>query len=197
MKERRPLAAMRARAEALAADLAPYCARIEIAGSIRRGKPTVADIELVAAPRFTPSPDDLFGTPRNALDAYARERLAAGAWHHRLDKNGHPACGERFKRLTIEGDAVDLFVVLPPAQWGLALLVRTGSADFSAKCMTAKSRGGFMPDGCGVHDFGIYCGGTRDGSGYQGGTLIETPEESDVFKVLGVPWIEPAVREVA
>ncbi len=31
--------------------LAPYCERIEIAGSIRRKKPEVKDIELVAIPK--------------------------------------------------------------------------------------------------------------------------------------------------
>ncbi len=32
--------------------LAPYCERIEIAGSIRRKKPEVKDIELVAIPKL-------------------------------------------------------------------------------------------------------------------------------------------------
>jgi len=39
--------------------LAPYCERIEIAGSIRRGKPQVKDIELVAMPKMVPT--GLFG----------------------------------------------------------------------------------------------------------------------------------------
>jgi DNA polymerase/3'-5' exonuclease PolX len=46
-------------AEQCRAVLAPFCARIEIAGSIRRGKPQVKDIELVAMPRQVPT--GLFG----------------------------------------------------------------------------------------------------------------------------------------
>jgi DNA polymerase/3'-5' exonuclease PolX len=38
-------------AERVKAELAPYCERIEIAGSVRRRKPQVKDIELVAIPR--------------------------------------------------------------------------------------------------------------------------------------------------
>jgi len=38
-------------AEKTKALLAPYCERIEIAGSIRRKKPDVGDIELVAIPK--------------------------------------------------------------------------------------------------------------------------------------------------
>ena len=31
--------------------ISPYCERIEIAGSLRRGKPEVHDIEIVAEPK--------------------------------------------------------------------------------------------------------------------------------------------------
>lgn len=39
-------------AEALKADLKPYCEKIEIGGSIRRKKPEPNDIELVCIPKF-------------------------------------------------------------------------------------------------------------------------------------------------
>lgn len=38
-------------AEALIEELRPYCERISIAGSIRRGKQEVKDIEIVAVPK--------------------------------------------------------------------------------------------------------------------------------------------------
>ncbi len=38
-------------AEKVKAQLAPHCERIEIAGSIRRKKPDVGDIEIVAIPK--------------------------------------------------------------------------------------------------------------------------------------------------
>ncbi len=42
--------------------IAPACERVEVAGSIRRGKPQVGDIELVVIPRFeTKTVDDMFG----------------------------------------------------------------------------------------------------------------------------------------
>jgi hypothetical protein len=51
-------------AEQCRAALAPSCHRIEIAGSIRRGKPQVEDIELVALPKLVPA--DLFGDAMTA-----------------------------------------------------------------------------------------------------------------------------------
>lgn len=50
-------------ARILADDLRPHCSRIEIAGSIRRGKAWVNDIEIVAIPKQVPvaAAEDLFG----------------------------------------------------------------------------------------------------------------------------------------
>ena len=40
-------------AEELASGLEPGCTRIEIAGSVRRGKPEPHDLEIVAIPKST------------------------------------------------------------------------------------------------------------------------------------------------
>jgi DNA polymerase/3'-5' exonuclease PolX len=58
-KTQRPLPEAERVAAAIVADLAPFCARIQVAGSVRRRKEVVGDIELVAIPRYTPS--GLFG----------------------------------------------------------------------------------------------------------------------------------------
>jgi len=55
-----PLADARVIAESLMAALGPGCERIEIAGSIRRGRPDVGDIELVAIPRIEQIRDGFF-----------------------------------------------------------------------------------------------------------------------------------------
>ena len=46
-------------AERVVEILRPHCDRIEVAGSVRRGKPEVGDIEVVCIPRTTVS--GLFG----------------------------------------------------------------------------------------------------------------------------------------
>jgi DNA polymerase/3'-5' exonuclease PolX len=154
-----PLALARAVAEEARARLAPACVRLEIAGSIRRGRPDVADVELVAVPRVTPGRPDLFGAPTTAtgeLHALATELLAAGVLAHRPDKNGRPAFGEKLKRVVFTGAAgvlpLDLFAVTPPAQWGVIFTVRTGPGAFSTRLVTARRYGGGMPEGHRVRD---------------------------------------------
>jgi hypothetical protein len=58
-KTQRPLAEAERIAASIVADLAPSCARIQVAGSVRRHKQVVGDIEMVAIPRYAPA--GLFG----------------------------------------------------------------------------------------------------------------------------------------
>ena len=60
MKIKRTLAEAQEVADALIAELSRYCERIEIAGSLRRGKAEVGDLELVAVPKWEL---DFFGSP--------------------------------------------------------------------------------------------------------------------------------------
>jgi hypothetical protein len=118
--------------------LSPACERIEIAGSIRRGKQEPKDIELVCIPQIYAS-KDLFGvdgTQVNLLETLIGGLFRGKAYLAAI-KNG-----PRYKQLAlIEGIHLDLFIVLPPAQWGVQFLIRTGPADFSHWCVSPDSQG--------------------------------------------------------
>src|SRR5690242_13249258 len=125
----------RAEATALAWELlgllGPVCERIEIAGSIRRQRPTIGDIELVCIPRYGRKPADLFGELEtqgpNLLDIECDRLVNAGVLGRRFDKNDRPRWGSGLKWATYRGIAVDIFPVIAPAQWGVDFLLRTGS----------------------------------------------------------------------
>jgi DNA polymerase/3'-5' exonuclease PolX len=193
-KFRVPLAqAERIAAEALAL-LAPACRRIEIAGSIRRRRREVADVELVAVPILEPTQLDLWGATtreRDLLHDLCDLLLADGVLAHRPDTNGRRAFGPRFKRLVYEGHAggagtlpLDLFVVTPPAQFGAVLAVRTGPAEYSHRLVTPRQHGGGMPAGMRL----------EAGALWDGGRVVETPEERDFFAALGLVWLPPEQR---
>jgi len=64
------LAEAAADAEAFVAAVSPWCERIEVAGSVRRGKRDVGDVEYVVIPKFEEVPGPgLFGhtVERNVL----------------------------------------------------------------------------------------------------------------------------------
>ena len=114
-------------AEKLKKNLAPYCIKIEIAGSIRREKAEVGDIEIVCIPRR-------FKRKGKKKESHLDFQLK------KLEKKNKIRMikgGSRMKQFyLIRKDRtiiikVDLFCVLPPAQWGVIYMIRTGPASFS------------------------------------------------------------------
>lgn len=92
--------------------LRPHSERVQLAGSIRRGKANVKDIEIVASPLLYHEAD-LLG---EQVTVNPFERYSWG-WLGYVLKNG-----PRYKQLALAGyhgqtEAIylDLFIVLPPA----------------------------------------------------------------------------------
>ena len=186
------LAKAREIAREIVIELSPFCERIEVAGSIRREKPQVKDIEIVAVPRLEPTQAGLFGEPgepvnllRRKLDALVLE----GILKRRKDPSGTECWGERHQR-ALYGDGankvpVDLFGVLPPAEWGVIFAIRTGSAEFSRRMVTRRIYGGMMPEYTRVVDGALWRVDPhrRD----EKIELVPTPEEGDFFRAIGYP----------
>lgn len=102
--------------------LKPFCQRIEIAGSIRREKPEVGDIEIVCIPQ------DLTGFSVEV---------------NKLQKVKGEPTGKYTQRILLEGISLDLFIA-NEKNWGLIFAIRTGSADFSHKILAC----GWVKKGC-------------------------------------------------
>ena len=163
--------------------LAPYCTRIEIAGSVRREKSIVHDIELVAVPLIC-DVRDMFGTfisSQSALEVALPHLLTL--WGASAIKNG-----PKYKQFGLaENIKLDLFLVTPPAEWGVIFALRTGSADFSHRLVTSRKYGGFLPSYAKVRD-----GQVIDSNG----DSIPMPEEGDFLEFCGLPRdLPPKSRE--
>ena len=190
------LARARRLADKVAAELAPVCDRIEIAGSVRRGAAIVGDLELVAIPkRRGLLPDH----GASLLD----EKLVALVSDGRLVRDQG---GERYKRFgipAVQGLNLDLFISCAD-RWGVIFALRTGPADFSKALVTPRKYGGRLTDGLAVHDGRVWPAsnvfrGMIDAKGYHGpfvqtsGKPLDTPEELDFLHMAG-GWYEPAER---
>lgn len=140
-----------AKAQSLVELLSPACERIEIAGSLRRQKDQIGDIELVAIARRTPTLD-LFGTVTSSACEVAelleRENIPRV-------KQSRPVDGSKLKGFEWEGMGVDLFLCTPET-WALCLLIRTGSKDYSQWFVTAREKGGALPAGMRVAEQRLY-----------------------------------------
>jgi DNA polymerase/3'-5' exonuclease PolX len=185
-----PLGVARKIADELVAFLAPACARIEIAGSIRRERPDIGDIDLVCSPTIEREAAGLFGdefTERDLLHDLCCRRADEGILERRRDKNDRATWGPNLKRALFCGLSVDLQAVTDPSVWGAWYLIRTGPAEFNKALVTPVWQGGKMPAGFDWH------------SGFQlhrYGGRVETPTEAAVFDALGYVYQEPHERGV-
>lgn len=169
-------------AEKVVKELAPACQKICVAGSIRRKKKQVGDIEIVCIPKMQL---DLFGDPSGSILDIHLEQLAEEGriiksegdnkrWGPKW-KSFHPAAKPEIK--------VDLFITTA-WEWGYTFTIRTGPSDFSRLCVTPKQQGGFLPGHLRVAECRLW----------EGTTALETPEEWDFLLALGLRWIEPEDR---
>ena len=147
--------------------LAPHCYRCEIAGSIRRKKPDVGDIEIVAIPK--PYDTDLFES--GIATVINRWPAVKGILPCKYTQRIHP-----------EGIKVDFFFARPE-NWGLIFAIRTGSADYSHRVLAV----GWVRQGYHSEDGMV----TR-----KDGAPVPCCDERDLFRIAGVPWTEPENRNL-
>ncbi len=173
---KRPYEQMHKIACGLVERLQGACHRIEIAGSLRRKEKLIGDIEIVAIPILH---TNLFGEPTERSEV---DTLLA-SWPVTLIKNGPKQKAFDFVGSKGQTYKVDLF--LPTVEtWGCVYMLRTGSKEFAHKMVTPNWQGGFMPVGYKVKDTRVW----------RNGETLDTPEETDVFGLWGMGFIEPGAR---
>jgi DNA polymerase (family 10) len=178
----------------LVARMSAPCERVAVAGSLRRGKGLVGDIEIVAMPWLLDEPDGLWGTRKvSALDRLLSNLVAAGLLAGAESVGKVAAMGERYQKFAhVEsGLQVDLFIVRPPAQWGVIFLIRTGPAEFSQWLVTEARRRHFHVTGGALHRGSMGCIPSTSCE------VVDTPDEPAVFAALGMEYLRPAERGVA
>lgn len=178
---KRPYAQALPVAQEIVGKLRPYCHRIEVAGSLRRQRPLVGDIEIVAMAKYPIGIFEPDYKQPSALDLFFEGndvRLLIGG---KLYKKGQR---ERQKRFMYAGYQVDLFLAVPE-NWGLILWLRTGSESFGKWCVTLTGWGGAMPLNM-KSDGGFL---------WRDGEQVNTPEEVDFFSELGLPFIPVDMRD--
>lgn len=173
-----PLRAAENLALALLEQLAPHCDRIEIAGSIRRRKPIVGDIELCAVPRYLPN---LLGPSDTPAFAPVFTRLERDGLLTRI-KNG-----PKYKQFHIPalGCNLDLFLT-DAACWPVIFAIRTGPADFSKRLVTQRQFNGLLPNDHRVDQGRVWKYGQPE--------PLDFADERAFLEFTAGQWIEPEAR---
>ena len=165
---RLPLAQAEAIAVGVMEQLDPHCEVISLAGSIRRQRPTIGDIEIVCVPR-----------PYDASPLFASGlATVVNQWPK---VRGELPC-RYTQRLLPEGIKLDLFMVDADG-YGLQRAIRTGSAEWSHQVLAkAWVRAGFHSEG----------GLLRDHTG----RVVPCRTEGELFRLIGLAWVDPRDRDL-
>jgi DNA polymerase/3'-5' exonuclease PolX len=163
--------------------LQPYCTRISIAGSIRRQKQEVKDIEIVCIPRTIEEKHVTLFEP--VISHYRDPNFVFTVQD---DKYGHILMGRpdtgKYIKISVHGHDIniDLFIA-KPENWGYILAIRTGSADFSRRILAEGwVKAGYRGEEGMLHN-------------EETGAEIPVLEEIHLFKLIRLPYIFPRDRE--
>ena len=139
--------------------------RIEVAGSLRRWRETIGDIDLLVASTSATAIMDSF------TKAPTVERVLAH--------------GDTKSSVVVDrGLQIDLRVV-PEASWGAALLYFTGSKEHNVRLRGIALKRKLL-----LNEYGLYRVGEE-----KGGTPLASRTEEEIYGALGMDWIPPEVRE--
>lgn len=186
--------------------------RWEVAGSVRRRKPEVGDVEHVVIPKWESLPaDDLFATPEpaNLLLRRCDQLMLEGKIARHVygnDQRGAPKYrwGERNRGCEFRNFNHEIFTA-DFDNWGSKLAICTGPADFSRQLVTDIRASGHrnykgMVWRCStcpsVDERGLcepdcqWC----EGSGLKPENPVPVLTEKFFFELASMDWLEPEAR---
>jgi hypothetical protein len=188
-------------AESVIKRIAPFCEVANIAGSIRREKPEVKDIEIVCVPKKVKvGAVDLFGNDD-------RKTVVSPDFTEMINSLGEIIKGKADGRMMQiemkERIILDLFMPVPVDYWR-QFAIRTGSADYSHKIIAT----GWLKMGwCGTTDglrLQSECDGVKtpdDKTKWSLKKSVTRPtlppvwaSEQEFFDWLGVQYLHPRLR---
>jgi len=162
--------------------LDPVCERWIVAGSIRRRRPMVGDVEILYIPRFGDRQVDLFTVASMSLaDDAIESMLRSGLLAKRASRTGVFAWGDKNKLAVHQasGIGVDLFAATE-ATWWNALVCRTGGAESNKRIASrAIARG---------YHWNVYGPGFTQAAT---GEVVPMESEEAVFEFVGLEYEEP------
>lgn len=148
-----------------------HCERLEIAGSIRRGKSSVHDAEVVIMPN------------RHLFAVLDMMVIGKDIRKARYGEKQLPRWGDRYRGLVYHGLLIELFFA-HENNWGYTLWLRTGPGDANKWLMN--------------HLIAVNAPvRARNGEWWHGDQQLAIPTERDLFALLGLPEMPPAMRTEA
>ncbi len=174
--EQLPLLEARIIGENMVDALGVACDRIEIAGSIRRGRPLVHDVDLVVIPK-----GEWLKNKDGELEPFPNRNLWFDIPRLIKDVGGTIASkGPQIITAVVDGFQIDINRATPDT-WGIVYLIKTGPKELNIElCNRARKLGKQLKPWSGV---------------WQADTRFPAFNELDIFGSLELAYIDPNGRD--
>lgn len=156
------------------------------AGSLRRKRPEVGDVEHVVRPLdgLVEVSGGLFGQSESVNMLWHRldELVTQGVVAKHVYGDTGFRWGSKYRGVDFRGHLHEIFTA-DSANWGCQLLIRTGPAEYSERVVSVLKHGGMyrQQDGYLVH--------------VASGEVVPVPDEKTYLRLAGLPWAEPEDRK--
>jgi DNA polymerase (family X) len=144
--------------------------RVAYAGSLRRGKETIGDIDVLCAALEPATAHAAFRTLPDIVKV-----LVSG--------------DTKTSVVTNRGVQIDLRT-LPLASFGAAQMYFTGSKEHNVRLRERAISQGYR-----LNEYGLFVDDGKEGPQHRGITPLVAATEEEVFAKLGLPWVPPELRE--
>ena len=152
--------------------------RAEIAGSLRRRRETIGDVDLVCAVKEMSAGNEVSA----AFVKFPEVQKVLGQGQSKSSV------------LTVGGLQVDLRIV-PAENFGAALLYFTGSKEHNVKIRGLAQDQGLTLNEWGLYDIKIFEKAAKKTAEAPQCDAVASKTEADIYKKLGLEYVEPELRE--
>ncbi len=160
--------------------------RAEAAGSLRRGRDTIGDLDVLVSAKDPEAVREAFCTMEGVTDIVARGETKCsvrmtisantGRWNIARD---------------LEGGTVGVDLRLVPAEaFGAALMYFTGSKDHNVRLRERAIKRGYT-----LNEYGLFEDDGEPSPQSRGKSPAASKDERDVYAKLDLPWLPPELRE--
>ncbi|MEM1184128.1 MAG: DNA polymerase/3'-5' exonuclease PolX [Planctomycetota bacterium] len=162
--------------------------RVEHAGSLRRGKETIGDVDVLCVAKDPKAAHEAFRGMEGVVDVIASGETKSSVRLAATEAYGRWKGFEADGGITVQ---VDLRTV-PKESWGAALMYFTGSKEHNV-----KMRERALAKGLTLNEYGLFPDDDPKAGSPQSRGIepVASGTEKDVFRALDLKWVPPEMRE--
>ncbi len=163
--------------------------RVAYAGSLRRGRDTIGDIDILVTTSNADAAREAFVGMEGVTKVLAKGETKSSC---RMDLGGADSARWGDDAKQSGGVQVDLRIV-PESSWGAALMYFTGSKDHNVRLRERAIKKGLT-----LNEYGLFPDEEGEGPPQSRGVKPRASKtEESIYKALGLAWAPPEIREDA